>query len=108
MSDQNQASAPVGAQAIQASLIEELGLTGLPQEKQDELMIKMTEVILKRIFVETMDKLTEADQEAYGKMVETETNPEELEKFLAEKIPGYDEMIKKIVDDFKEEMKKEI
>jgi hypothetical protein len=30
-----------------------------------------------------------------------------MEAFLREKIAGYEEMVKKIVDDFKEEMKKE-
>ena len=92
---------------IQQTLIDELGLSDLPQEKKDQLMIKMTEVVLKRIFVETMEKLSEKDQEVYAQMVEKNASPEELEKFLMEKIADYDTMVKKIVDDFKEEMLKE-
>jgi hypothetical protein len=90
--------------SIQKTLIDELGLTDLSQEKQEELLAKMTEVVLKRIFVETMDKLTERDQEAYADLIEKNANPEEVEKFLTEKISGYNEMVKKVVDDFKEEM----
>ncbi len=86
--------------------MEELGLTGLPQEKQEELMVKMTEVVLKRIFVETMEKLSDADRDAYEKMENAE--PEEISKFLKEKIANYDEMVQKIIADFKEDMKKEI
>lgn len=78
----------------------------LPEKDQEELLVKMTEVVLKRIFVETMEKLTEADQETYAKMIDEKAAPEELEKFLMEKIPDYDAMVKKVVDDFREEMLK--
>lgn len=91
---------------IQKTLLDELGLSNLPREKQEELVIKMTEVLLKRMFLDTMEKLSEADQEAYGKMIEEKAAPEEIEKFLKEKISNYDEMLAKIVADFKDEMKK--
>lgn len=89
-----------------ASLIDELGLSNLPDDKKEELVAKMTEVVLKRILIETVEKLDEKGQEEYAKLIETKATPEELEKFLLERIPDYDMMIKKIVDDFKEEMKK--
>jgi len=88
------------------TLFDELGLTDLPQDKQEQLMIKMTEVILKRIFVETMDKLSQEDQEAYGQMIDKGTDPKEIEKFLRDKIENYDQLLEKVVDDFKTEMKK--
>ena len=93
---------------LQQAIIDELGLNDLPPEKQEELLSKMTEVVLQRIFIETMDKLTPAQQEEYGNMVEKNAAPEEMEAWLKGKIEGYDEMVTKIVDDFKEEMKKEI
>lgn len=91
---------------IQQDLIKELGLENLSRDKQEELIIKMTETVLKRIFLETVSKLNEKDQETYAQMIEQQSSPEEMEKFLQEKIAGYDEMVKKVVDDFKEEMKK--
>lgn len=92
--------------SIQKSLLEEMGLANLPQEKQEELVIKMTEVLLKRIFIETMEKLKEKDQEEYAKMIEAKASPEEVEKFLKEKISDYDLVFEKIVADFKKEMAK--
>jgi len=97
MTDQNE---------IQKNIIDELGLSGLPEEKKKELSEKMTEVVLKRIFIETMYRLSEEDQAGYEKMIDENAGPEEVEKFLREKIPNYDDMIKKILEDFKEEMKK--
>lgn len=91
---------------IKNAMIADLGLDGLSEEKQDELLSKMIEVVMKRILVETIERLDEKGREEYARMIETQSAPEELEKFLKEKIPDYETMIKKIVDDFKEEMKK--
>lgn len=93
---------------VQQTIIDEFGLSDLPKEKQEELLSKMTEVVLERIFLETMDKLTPAQQEEYGGMVERQVSPGEMEAWLKQKISGYDGMVKKIVEDFKLEMKSEI
>lgn len=97
MSDQNK---------LPGDLIKELGLDDLPKDKKEQLLIKMTEVILKRIFVETMHRLPEADQASYEKMIDENASSEEVEKFLREKIANYGDMVKKVVEDFEEEMKK--
>ncbi|MFA5961856.1 MAG: DUF5663 domain-containing protein [Parcubacteria group bacterium] len=91
---------------LQKELLEELGLSSLPEDKQEEILIKMTEVLLKRIFVETMEKLSETDREAYEKMVDEKNDPEKIGEFLKEKVVNYDEMVQKIIIAFKEEMKK--
>jgi hypothetical protein len=91
---------------IQQTIIDELGLSDLSQEKKDALLTKMMEVVLKRIFLETMEKLSEADQESYSKMIDDNATPEEMDAFLKEKIANYDQMIAGIIDGFKEEMKK--
>jgi len=82
----------------------ELGLNDLPQDKQDELIIKMTEIILKRMFVETMDRLQPEEQEIYGEMLDKKSSPEEIENFLRSKIEDYEKILEKIVIDFKNEM----
>ncbi len=91
---------------IKESLIEEMGLGDLPEEKQQELIRKMFEVLLKRIYVEANDKLSEEDKTALDEMISKNSQPEEVEKFLQEKIPDYSEMIKNILSGFKEEMLK--
>lgn len=93
---------------IKESLISELGLEGLDPKKQEEFLLKMIEIVTKRILIETIERLDEASRDEYARMVEMQTAPEDLEKFLKEKITDYDNMVKKIVDDFKEEMKKKV
>lgn len=91
------------AEALQ-QLIKDLGIDTLSQDKQNELIIKMTEVLLKRIFLETMDKLGEEGRDEYEKMSEGEVAPQQVEEFFKEKINGYDEMVQGIIEEFKGEM----
>src|SRR4030042_3768248 len=90
----------------QTTLLDELGLSDLPQDKKEQLVIKMTEAILKRIFLETMDKLDEQGKEEYEKMVANGASPRQMEEFLDSKIRNYGALVEKTVEDFKEEMKK--
>jgi hypothetical protein len=90
---------------IQKTLMEELGLADLPQDKQEQLLVKMTEVLLKRIFVETMDKLNDQAKDEYEKLVDQESTPEQVETFLKTNIPDYESLVQKIIGDFKVEMK---
>lgn len=92
----------------QKKLIEELGLSELPLEKQAELLEKMSEAVLKRIFVETLGKLNEEDKKTYAEMIERQDSPEEVDVFLKGKIPNYEGFIQGIIQAFKEEMKKEV
>lgn len=91
---------------MQQTIIEELGLAELPQEKQEELLVKIGEVVMKRIYLETMENLEKEDQEKLVDMMEK--NPDGIEAFLKEKIPNYDEFVKKIVDEFKTELKEDM
>lgn len=89
------------------SLLDELGLSNLPQEKKDALLIKMTEVILKKIFVEVMDKLNDQAKEEYEKLIAEKAGPEKMDEFLKARIANYDSLVEKVVAEFKAEMKGE-
>lgn len=90
---------------LQKDLIKELGLADFSYDKQEQLLIKVTESVLKRIFLETMYRLSVAEQASYEKMIDENASSEEVEKFLREKIADYDNIVKKTIGDFKEEMK---
>lgn len=92
---------------LQQSIIEELGMQNLPKEKQEEILVKMTEVLLKKIYLETFEKLGEADREELAKILDGEgAEPEKVEEYLRTKIEDYEGFVKKIVEEFTEEMKK--
>lgn len=92
---------------LQKSIIEELGLQNLPQEKQEEILVKITEVLLKKIYLETFEKLAEADRTELANMLDSETaDPAKVEEYLRSKIEDYDGFVKKVVEDFTAEMKR--
>jgi hypothetical protein len=103
MTDQNEEITSSQQQAL-SQLIKDLGIDSLPQDKQNELVIKMTEVLLKRIFLETMEKLGEQGREEYEKMSEGEIEPEQVAVFFKEKINNYDGLVEAIIQDFRAEM----
>ena len=89
---------------LRAELIAAFHLEGLPKDKQNELLDKMTVAVMKRIFLETMEKLGEAGAEEYEKLMETDPEPKQVEDFLMAKIPNYQAMVEQIIADFKVEM----
>ena len=103
--DQNQNQNLQSLDEIQQKIAEALGVTGEPTEQQMDLIDKATDVILKKIFLSTVEKLSATDSEEYSKFLEKEASPEEIGKFLSDKIPGYNDLKQKIITDFIEEMK---
>ncbi len=91
---------------MQQTIIDELGLGDLPQEKQENLLVKIGELIMKRIYLETMESLEKPDQDKLLDLMDNK--PQEVEAFLKEKFPDYDNFVKKVVDDFKKEMKEDM
>ncbi len=90
---------------LREELVDELALSGLAPEKQDELLGKMLEALLKRIFMNTMERLGDAGVAEYEKLVES--NPEEkaVAEFLEIKIPNYDSFVQDIIEQFKKDVK---
>jgi len=90
---------------IEAELAEELALAGLPQPKREELLGKMLEALLKRIFMDTMERLGEKGMMEYEALIETEPTEAAVGKFLEEHIPDYRTFVQGIVDQFKKDVK---
>ncbi len=90
---------------IEQELVEALALAGLPQPKREELLGKMLEALLKRIFMDTMERLGEKGMTEYEALIETEPSEAVVGKFLEERIPDYDAFVQAIVDQFKKDIK---
>lgn len=90
------------------AMFEELGMAELPFEKKQVLMVKMTEVILKRIYLETVERLEKDDQEKYVDLLDRNASAEEVESFLTSKIPDYHNIVQNVVNEFKAELKSDM
>lgn len=90
---------------MKEDIMQYLGLSKLSQDKQDEILAKIGEIILKKIFIETVDKLDQEDRVEFERMLKEGTDVESIEKFLNTKIENYDMIIGKIVEEIREDIK---
>lgn len=90
-------------EALKKELIESFHLEDVPAEKQEALLSKMGEALLKRIFLETMEKIGETGVTEYEALLDKGATQEEIEAFLENKIPGYNIFVRGVVTKFKEE-----
>lgn len=86
------------AQEIRGKILEYLGIQYAPQEKQDEVLAKIGEVALQKILIATLEKLNEEEQKEYDALLGQKASPEELEAYIKEHVPDYEETTRKIVD----------
>lgn len=82
-------------------IIETFELEDLAPEKQDDLIMKIGEVFLKRLYLATIDKLGTNGAREYEKLIKNEASIEEVDAFLEEKIPNYPVFVRGVVTDFK-------
>lgn len=95
-------------QNIQEAIRQEFGFNDLSDAQQMELVNQMTESVIKRVLVDAYAELNEDDQKKFEEMMENieNTDPESMEGFLRERLPIYDELVKKAVADLKEHLGK--
>jgi hypothetical protein len=61
---------------MQETIVEELGLGDLPEEQKAKVLVDLLELVLKRLYMETMDKLTQEDQQVLMKMLDEKGEPD--------------------------------
>jgi len=76
---------------LQDEIIKDLGIEKLPKEKREEILIHLSENILKSTWIEVLSKIKPEDRNVFDKIQDTGT-VEEMTVFLQEKIPNYDQI----------------
>lgn len=89
-------------------IIETFGLQDVATEKQDELIARMGEVFLKKLFLATLDKLGDHGSREYEELLKKEASLDEIEAFLEAKIPNYPVFVRGVVTEFKNDMDKRL
>ena len=89
---------------LNINLLEALELQDLPQEQQQELAAKMTEVAEQRLFVESYNRLDEEKAVELDKLMDQDASDAEMYKFLATNIPHFDVMVAEILSTLKSQV----
>ena len=85
-------------------LIKELGLEKFTEEEKNQVLIQVTDSLLKRLLLRVYDKLGIADQKEFDRLGEAK-DFEKINKFLSEKIPDLDQVRDEELSGLIEEMK---
>lgn len=93
---------------LKQELSEAFRLEEIPETKREALLTKMGEALLKRIFIETLEKLGEEGRKEYAALLGQDVAAEQIEALLKERIPGYNVFVRGIVAKFKKEMSRDL
>lgn len=78
---------------INKKIKEILGIEKLTQVEQDNMMMKLGDLVYERVLIRCYKLMSEEDEIAFEKLVENNSTPEELLVFLKEKIPNIEDII---------------
>lgn len=92
---------------IKDSLISQLGLDDLPEDRKAALAIKMAETIQTRLMLRLNDMLSESDKKKLDEL--TENNDEKkIADFLESRFPDLDRITTEEFEGYKAEMLREV
>ena len=74
---------------VRKTLMEAVGIEGLPAEEQEQITAGFAEVALKAATVAVLEKLSEDKHEEFARLAEA-GDPSALEAFLNKEVPGHE------------------
>lgn len=84
-------------------LIEELSLEYLSLDKQEELLIKMSEIVYNRVLERVLERLTEEDALKLTRLMKEERTGE-VNELLLERVFDFDKILRRELLDFEQEI----
>ena len=86
-------------------MVAEWGLGALPEIKQVEMVDRIGRLLYQAILVRSLDILSEKEQTEFDLLLDEDTTtPQDVLKFLAGKIPTFEEMRQEEVEKLKEDL----
>jgi len=67
----------------------------------------MTEVLLKRLTLRVLEKLSDSQRKEFD-VVCSDGDPEKIQAFFTQNVPGYEQMIQEEIAGFKKEMRETV
>jgi pilus assembly protein FimV len=88
--------------AAQIDLIKDLGIEQLDQEQKEEILTQIGEILQQRIVLRIVEELPEEKQDEFQAVLEkAQDDPDQLDKYLEENIPGVEDMILAEIGEYK-------
>lgn len=86
------------------TLLDALNFVALAPEEQEELLVDINDLVLKGSMVRLVELMDEETRQEFDAMLEREADEEEIQAFLAERVPGADEAVAETVEELKDDI----
>jgi hypothetical protein len=74
-------------------LVKKLDLTGVPENLQNEIIAQLGENIITSVTLDVVSRLSDDDRAAFETLLQQDDS-KGIEKFLSEKVPNIDDIVK--------------
>jgi hypothetical protein len=93
---------------IKQNLMDLFEIEKMPEEKREETLNKLTNLILESTLVRALPLLSEENMTEYEDILESKQSPEVLFNFLSSKIPSFEDILKEEADMLHKELSGEL
>jgi len=87
---------------LQKDLIVELGLQSLPDDKKEQLVLRIGELIQQNVVLRIISEMSESDKDEFEKVLAADNGEKTLE-FLQSKFPNLNQVVEEEIAKFKQE-----
>jgi len=92
---------------LQKNITKELGLENLPEDKKEEVYLRVSKIIYQNIMIRVVEILDEEQKDEFNKLLDEDSQTEEesdkILEFLRFKIENFDDIVSEEIVRFKEE-----
>ncbi len=86
------------------NILPSLGLRDLPADKQEQMLLKIGDIIFKRVLIRAIDSMSEPTKAEYEKLLKTKSaDAGAALDFFRAKLPNFDQLVTEEVAGFKKE-----
>lgn len=92
---------------IQTNIFDLLGLQQLPEARKNELLGQMAQVVQDRITDRLIEAMSGDQRAAFEALLDTNPDPNQVDDFLKQAVPGYQQIAEEEAQNFKQEITNE-
>jgi|GEM_PF-4454686 len=78
-------------------LLEALKVGELAEEEQEQLMLELNDLVTQSTLVRMLERMDEESQTEFSALLDGEASEEEVEAFLAQKVPDADAILEDVI-----------
>lgn len=79
----------------------------MPKEKADEMILRLGKLIFQSVLARVLPFLSEENMTEYEKIIASQGDGEEILRFLSEKVPNFENIVKEEAESTRKELAKE-